>query len=109
MELGFSVTACALEHACDLRVVKALNIVKEKNAAISGCHGSQGSINVEAVDYASLHKIASAEATASAFFRDVFHQVIERYNRQCALAQVHQDSVYRQSMEPGRKGRVAAE
>lgn len=108
MELGFGVAAGAIEHAGYFSMIETLNIVKEKDAAIPGRHRSQSSINVETIYYARLHKIASAETTAGALFRDVFHEVIERYNRECPLAQVHQDSVDGQSMEPGRKGGVAA-
>jgi hypothetical protein len=88
-------------------MIKTLNIVKKKDAAIPGRHGSQGSMNVEAVYYTGLQKITSTETTAGPLFRDVFHQVIERYNRQCALTQVHQDSVDGQSMEPSGEGGVA--
>jgi hypothetical protein len=81
VELGLGVAACAFEHAGNFRVVETLNIVKEKDAAISGRHRSQGSIDCEAVDYTGLHQITNAETAAGALVWDVFHQVIERYNR----------------------------
>jgi hypothetical protein len=108
VELGLGVATGALEHACYFSMIQSLNVVKEKDAAISGRHGSHGSINVEAIHYAGLHKIASAETATGALFWNVFHQVIERYKRKGALAQVHQDSVDDQPMEPRGKGGVAS-
>jgi hypothetical protein len=89
-------------------MIKTLYIVQEKDAAVPGRHGSQGAINVEAVDHTGLHQITSAEAAPCALFRYFFHQMIERFNSDCALAQVHQHSVDSQSVTPRGKGRVAA-
>jgi hypothetical protein len=108
MQLGFGITASALEQSRNFSMIKTLYIVQEKDAAVPGRHSSQGAINVEAVDYAGLHQITSAEATASTLFRDLFNEVIERYNSECALSQVHQHSVDSESMKPRGKGRVAA-
>jgi hypothetical protein len=108
VELGLGVAAAALEHASYFSMIKSLNIVEEENAAISGRHGGESSINVETVHYAGLHEIASAEAAPGVLFWNVFHQVIERYKRKGALARAHEDSVDGQPMEPRGKGRVAA-
>ena len=64
MELGLSIATGAFEYARYFSVVKTLNIVKEKDAAIPRRHGGQGSIDVEAVDYPGLRQITKAE-TAS--------------------------------------------
>ena len=108
MELGFCVATGAFEYARYFSVVKTLNIVKEKDAAIPRRHGGQGSIDVEAVDYPGLRQITKAETASGALVWDIFHQEIEGHNRKCALAQVHQNSVDGESMEPRRKGGVAA-
>lgn len=100
MQLGLGVATGAIEHTGYFSVIETVNIVEKEDAAIAGRHRCHGSIDVEAVSHSSLHQVAGAEATAGAFFRDVFHEVIEGYNRQCAFAQVHQNSVDGESMEP---------
>jgi hypothetical protein len=108
VELGLGVATGAIEHTGYFGVIKTVNIVEEKDASITGRHSSQGSIDVDAVSHAGLHQVAGAETTAGALFWDLFHQVIERYNGQCTFAQVHQNSVDGESVEPSGKGGVAA-
>jgi hypothetical protein len=108
VKLRLGIAACAFEDACYFRMVEALNIVKEKDAAIPWRHCSQGPIDGEAVDDSSLRQIANSKTASRAFLWNVFHQQVERDNGERVLAQVHQNSVDGKSMEPRRKSRVAA-
>ena len=82
---------------------KALHIVQLKDVSISGRHVGHGATDVESVDYAGLHQITGAEATAGALFRNIFHQEIERDDWECTLSQVHQHSVDGQPVKPRSK------
>ena len=83
---------------------ETLNIVKEKDAAIPRSHRGQGPIDCKAVNHSGLRQITNTKAAPGALVWNVFHQQVERNNGECVLAQVHQNSVDGESMEPRRKG-----
>ena len=90
-------------------MIKTVNVMKEEDAAITGRHGVDDALYVETIGDACLRKIASAETAAGAFFRNVFHQMIERYYGQRAFAQMHQNSIDSQPVQPGGESGVATE
>jgi hypothetical protein len=108
VQLGLGITSSAVEHCGNFGAIESVNIMEEKDAPIALRHVGQSSIEVETVSHAGLHQVASTEAAADTFVRDVFHQVVEGDDRQCAFAQVHQNGVNGESMQPRGKGRVTA-
>jgi hypothetical protein len=89
-------------------MIETLDIVKEINAAIAGGKRSNSAINSKTVDRSSLCQITSSKASAGMFFGNICCQVIERYKRHDALAQMHQHSIYSQPVQPSAKDRIAS-
>ena len=58
-------------------MIETLDVVKEKDAAITGRQSSNGAIDGQTVNGAGLCQITSAETASGAFFREVSHQLIE--------------------------------
>jgi hypothetical protein len=88
-------------------MIETLNIVEEKDAAIPWRHRGQGSIDRDAINDSGLRQIANPKTAAGALVWNVFHQQVERNNGKCVFAQVHQNSVDGEPMEPRCKCRVA--
>jgi len=77
VQLGLGVAARTFQHRCNFAMIEAVNVVKEKDTAIAGRHGSNRAVDGQTVDDAGLSQITRSETAPCAFFRDVLHQVIE--------------------------------
>ena len=58
-------------------MIKSLNVVKEKDAAIAGRHRGKSVIDSQTIDDAGLWQIAGTETEPGAIPRTVLHHLIE--------------------------------
>jgi hypothetical protein len=54
VQLGLGGAAGAFEDTCNFSVIESVDVVKEEDAAIAGRHGSNGAIDVQAIDDSGL-------------------------------------------------------
>jgi len=84
-------------------MIESLHVVKDEDAAVTWRKVCNSAIDGETVDRSSLSQIASTESPSSAFFRDIGHQMIERHHGQYTLAQMHQNDIHGEPVQPCRK------
>jgi len=89
-------------------MIEPVNVVKQEYDAISRRHRLYCALNGKTVNDPCLGQIACTEATASSFFWNAFHQVIERDNCQGAFAQMHENRIDGQAMQPSAEDGVAS-
>jgi len=77
VQLGLGVAARTFQHRCNFAMIEAVNVVKEKDTAIAGRHGSNRAVDGQTVDDAGLCQIAGAETATGTLFWNVFHQLIK--------------------------------
>ncbi len=58
-------------------MIKAANVVKEEDVAVTGRHSCNYAFNGQTVDHASLCQVAGTETATHTLVRCAFHHVIE--------------------------------
>ena len=109
VQLGFAVAGGAVEHGGNLIVLEAFYIVENEDHAVAGRQGGYGALESDAVDRAAEEHVLAAEvALGGVVFRRV-DGLFERDEVEAFFAQVHEDEVDGEAMQPGGEGGFAAE
>ena len=90
-------------------MLETFDVVKDKDHAVAGGQGGDGTFQRHAVDRAGQHGVAAAEVAFWRVFLGWADGLFERDQVQTLLAQVHQDEIDRQAVQPGGEGALAAE
>jgi len=109
VELGFAVSDGAFEHSGDFIVLVPFNIVQNEDEAVTGGQVGDGALESEAINGSAEGEVWRAEASSWSVGLSGLHGLIERGELKAFFAEVHEDDVDGESMEPGGEGRIAAE
>jgi hypothetical protein len=77
VQLGLRVAQGTVKDGGNLVMLKAMDIVKEEGAPITGRQTGSRAIDGQTVNDPDLHSIMSADSPPYVFFGEVCHQVIE--------------------------------
>ena len=87
----------------------AFDIVKQEDEPVSGREVGDGLFERKAVDGTGESEVGGTKAASWAFFGGGFHGLVERDQLQALAAELHEDDIDGEAVEPGGKGGVAAE
>ena len=109
VELRFAVSSGAFEHGGNLIMLETFDVVQDEDHAVPGREGGYGSLEGDAVDGAGELGVAGAEVSlGSVVFRGV-DGLFEGDELEALFAQVHEDKVDGEAVEPGGEGGLSAE
>ena len=109
VELGLAVAGGAFEHGGDLIVLEAFDVVEDEDHAVAGGKQGDGAFERDAVDRTREHGVAGAEVALGRVFFGGVDGLFERDELEALLAQVHEDEVDGEAVQPGGEGALAAE
>jgi len=109
VELGFAVAGGAFEHGGDLVVLEAFDVVKDEDHAVAGGERGDGALKSYAVDGAGEGEIAAAEVALGRVLLRGVDGLFEGDEVKTLFAEVHEDKIDGEAMEPGGEGGFAAE
>ena len=109
VELRFTVSSGAFEHGGNLIMLETFDIVQDEDHAVAGREGGDGSLEGDAVDGAGELGVAGAEVALGSVLFGGVDGLFEGDELEALLAEVHEDEVDGEAMEPGGEGRLTAE
>jgi hypothetical protein len=90
-------------------VLEAFDVVEDEDHAVARGEGGDGALEGYAVDGAGELRIAAAEVALGRVLFGWVDGLFEGDEVEALLAEVHEHEVYREAMEPGGEGGLAAE
>ncbi len=109
VELGFAVTGGALKHGGNLIMLEAFDVVKDEDHAVARGKQSYGAFEGDAVDGAGEGLIVGAEVAPGSVVLGGADGLFEGDELEALLAQMHEDEVDGEAVQPGGEGALAAE
>jgi hypothetical protein len=109
VELGFTVTGRTFEHGGNLIMLETFDVVKDEDHAVAGGKQGDGALERDAVDRTREHGVAGAEVALGRVFFGGVDGLFERDELEALFAEVHEDEVDGEAVEPGGESGLAAE
>lgn len=109
VQLGLGSALAGVLHGCNLAMVKALYIKEHEGVTVAWGQCCGGAINGEPVNDSDLREVRSADTADDVLLWEVGHDKVKRDHGQDMLAEMHEDAVDGEAMEPGGEGGLSTE
>ncbi len=109
MKLGLAVPGGAFEHGGDLIVLEAFDVVKDKDHAVPGREHGDRAFERDTVYGTREHGVAGAEVALGRVFLGWVDGLFQGDKLETLFAQVHEDEVDGETVQPGGEGALATE